>query len=98
MARLDISCARRKLKSVQLADNIFRIGRNEENDLVLADQTVSRFHASIQVRAELGFFEIENLSTTNPLFHNGRELHRPTMLFDHDIIEIGVYRLYFIES
>ena len=97
MSHLKINRPGGKVQKVELGRDEFRIGRNEDNDLVLPDQTVSRFHACIRMFKKQEFFEIENLSKTNPVYHNGRELQRPSILFDNDLIEIGVYQLKFSE-
>lgn len=98
MPQLKICRSDREPRTIKLNPGDFRIGRHEDNDLILADQTVSRFHACIKMNDSLVYCEIENLSKTNPVFHNGRELRRQTILFDSDLIEIGVYQLQYIEG
>ncbi|MDR3327968.1 MAG: FHA domain-containing protein [Prevotellaceae bacterium] len=62
------------------------IGRNDDNDLELQHQTVSREHAIINFTGE--GFEITNLSKANQLIINGRFVEH-AILKNTDIIGLG---------
>lgn len=66
-------------------DKSYTIGRKDENDVVLKQQSVSRHHASIKWE-EKGFV-IEDLDSTNGVQVN-RELIKRKSLFDKDKIRI----------
>lgn len=98
MAKLLIKKKDGNLQISALSGERFNIGRQEENDLVLSDKTVSRVHASIIFQPTLKIWLINNLSQTNPVFVNNAELLKKAVLFDQDIIEIGIYNLKFVEE
>jgi predicted component of type VI protein secretion system len=63
-----------------------RIGRAEENDLVLADPRASRFHAEIK-RAPSGYI-IRDLGSTNGTMVRGRKVQE-RLLEDGDTLVVG---------
>lgn len=64
------------------------IGRNEENDIHYSDSTVSRRHAKISIDED-GSFILEDLSSSNGTYVNGRRISAPTIVNSHDKIELG---------
>jgi len=70
-------------------------GRNEDNDVILIDDGVSRHHARITRRGER--FLLEDLSSSNGTFLKKQRLEagRPSELADGDEIQIGSHRLVF---
>ena len=64
-----------------------RIGRTPDNDLVLADLTVSRHHAELRKSAS-GHYEIADLGSNNGTFVNGQRISSAT-LTEKDIVGIG---------
>ena len=64
-----------------------RIGRTPDNDLVLADLTVSRYHAELRKSAS-GHYEIADLGSHNGTFVNGQRISSAT-LTEKDIVGIG---------
>ncbi len=71
------------------------IGRDpDEAKLVVADPSASRRHVICR-NTDRGL-EIENLSTTNPLFLNDEEIHGPRLLKQGDAVKIGntLFRFY----
>ena len=52
-----------------LSKEVTTVGRNPTNDLVLNDNTVSRFHARIKRGGEL--YGVEDLKSTHGTFVNG---------------------------
>ena len=70
------------------------IGRSPDADIFLDDVTVSRRHAEL-VRRGRGF-TIEDLGSLNGTFVNRRRVEKDT-LEDGDEVQIGKYRLTFLE-
>ena len=64
-----------------------RIGRAPDNDLVLDDLLVSRYHAELRKRPD-GGFEIADLGSQNGTFVNGRRIATQP-LTDSDTVGIG---------
>ena len=63
-----------------------RIGRAEDNDIVLADLSVSRHHA--ELRTIGGLYQIADLDSHNGTFLNGIRVHTAPVT-EQDIIGIG---------
>jgi hypothetical protein len=82
-------------KTVPLAGQVIRIGRDRENDIRLPDASVHRYHAVIEHTPEEAFV-ITDLSGKdgNGLRVNGKKLIRAE-LADGDLIELGRTRLRF---
>jgi len=74
-------------KNIQLEGGL-TIGRSPKNVLVLDSQKVSRRHAIINVQ-NVGEFWLIDLGSSNGTFLNGRRLHQPVRLCDHDQIIVG---------
>ncbi len=72
------------------AGQSFRIGRSANNDLVLAESKVSRFHALFS--ASRTGVVISDLSSTNGTFVNGNRMNAPVDLADRDEVQIGNYQ------
>jgi ABC-type multidrug transport system ATPase subunit len=79
-------------RSVALTEDRLRIGRDDSNDLVLADPNVSRFHAEI-VRSDEGV-ELVDLGSRNGTRVDG-EAHDRAVLRPGQTIGIGPFRLVF---
>ena len=70
-------------------DDDFVIGREASGDGKLADDIeISRHHARI-ARAPDGDYTIEDLSSTNGTFVNGKQIDAPQRLADGDRVEVG---------
>jgi signal transduction histidine kinase len=69
-----------------------RIGRSLDNDICLADASVSRFHARIE--PEAGSYAIEDQSSTRGLFVNGQRAQR-VALHPGDVVTLGDVTLRF---
>ena len=70
-----------------LPPEILRIGRAEDNDVVLADLRVSRRHAELR-RSPEGDCEIADLGSHNGTFVNGRRITRAAVT-EADVIGVG---------
>lgn len=62
------------------------IGRWEDNDVVVDDRWVSRYHARVCHKGEL--YTIEDLGSKNGTIVNGRRIGGPTTLGDGDEIQV----------
>jgi adenylate cyclase len=74
--------------------NVWKIGRTEQNAVVLSDDMVSRNHAMIQL-LEDGEFCLIDMGSRNGSFVNGRRLTAPVALRDGDLLSFGEARLCF---
>ncbi|HEY2447685.1 MAG TPA: BTAD domain-containing putative transcriptional regulator [Mycobacterium sp.] len=70
-----------------------RIGRRPDNDIVLDDDDVSRYHAVIIDTG--GSFVISDLRSTNGILVHGRRIRTSATLTDGDQIRIGGYEFVF---
>ena len=65
---------------------VIRIGRSHENDIVISDRYVSRFHA--ELRFHDGFWEIVNLGQ-HGILRQGRRTEDICRLDEHDELQLG---------
>jgi DNA-binding response OmpR family regulator len=73
------------------------IGRWEDNDVVIPDRWVSRYHA--QVRCEGTQYILMDLDSKNGLFVNGKRVVQPRPLENGDRIQLSPrYSLTFVDS
>src|SRR5947207_13487801 len=64
-----------------------RIGRVPDNDLVLSDLNVSRYHAELRRHPD-GSFELADVGSHRGTFVNGQRISR-AVLTERDIVGIG---------
>lgn len=76
-----------------LTATALRLGRNPDNDLVLANDSVSGHHAEIH-RTREGGFAITDLGAANGVYVNGEKADR-RLLTNGDLIELGEVRMRF---
>ncbi len=67
------------------------IGRERDNDIVLADPNISRYHAQIAV--EGGKWILTDLGSSNHTYLNGTTVTEPTVLHSGDRISLGTSEL-----
>ncbi|MGB2951757.1 MAG: FHA domain-containing protein [Gaiellaceae bacterium] len=72
------------------------IGRSPDCDIFLDDVTVSRKHAVLVERD--GAYWIEDQGSLNGTFVNRRRIEEPAKLDNGDELQIGKYRLSFIDT
>lgn len=95
--RLEFLNGPREGELVRLEKNLIRIGSAPENDIVIRDDVVSRFHAEIRI-AENGESWIRDLDSLNGTFVNGAKLGRQErMLMDSDEIAVAFFDLMFLD-
>jgi len=75
---------------VNLQAGALSIGRADDNDLPLADNTVSSHHARIFTYLESSY--IEDLGSTNGTYLNGKRIQKHT-LHVGDVIKVGKLEL-----
>lgn len=80
----------------RMTTTALRIGRGKDNDLTLANDSVSRHHAEIS-RARDGTFTITELNAGNGVLVNGKPVEKAT-LQNEDIIELGEVRIRFLTA
>jgi pSer/pThr/pTyr-binding forkhead associated (FHA) protein len=71
------------------------IGRSPECDIFLDDVTVSRRHAIVAHKEE--HLEIEDLGSLNGTYLNRRRIEKSAALENGDELQIGKYRLTFLQ-
>lgn len=95
--RLEFLNGPREGELVRLEKPLIRIGSAPENDIVIADDVVSRFHAEIRIAGN-GESWIHDLGSLNGTFVNGARLGRQErMLMDSDEIAIAFFDLMFLD-
>ncbi len=83
-----------KFKNYYIKNNSsVKLGRNEDNDIVLNHISISRNHAEIYL--ENGDFYIKDLKSTNGTYLNGTPVEKPLKLTEGDRIFIGNTKLLF---
>ena len=80
-------------KDYALSAAPLRIGREKSNDIVIPEEQVSKYHASVFY--EKGQFWVENLKSTNGICVNGKSVEDRSSLNQGDLIKIGTTILRF---
>lgn len=80
---------------IGLVGEIITIGRTPESDLFLDDVTVSRSHA--RILADQDGYTVEDQGSLNGTYVNRRRIERH-QLFDGDEIQIGKFKLVFLQQ
>jgi anti-anti-sigma factor len=74
----------------EVPDGVIAIGRMPENDISLAGNAVSRYHAKLRKEGEKWW--LEDLGSRNGTFVNGKKIEAPTELKDGDKVVLGITR------
>ena len=90
MTKISILENENRIKTVPLQGGAISIGRANDNDVLIADNTVSSHHARIFTYFNASY--IEDLNSTNGTFINGKRIQKHT-LRPGDIVNVGRYRL-----
>ncbi len=94
MPKLIVSIDGVVVKEVQLTKDRSTIGRRPYNDVVIDNLAVSGEHAVIQMAS--GSAILEDLGSTNGTYVNGKAV-KSQALADDDVIEVGKYKLKFLD-
>ncbi len=94
MARLIIHSPDGRHGILEIAKPLTTIGRGSANDLVLNDNSVSRFHAVVKRNAE-GVVTLADRGSTNGVVINGKRVSEEAQLAHGDVAKLGVYQLVF---
>ena len=74
-------------RSVEVTGDTFAIGRDEECDLVLEDDQVSRRHAELELSNDR--IVVRDLGSRNGTFVNGKRIQEPTPLEGNEQLRVG---------
>lgn len=85
-AALTLATGEQRGHTYILQGGVATLGRSKSNDIVLADETVSRCHCRVYW-AENGYV-LEDLDSSNGTYLNGERIHR-AMLYSGDALQIG---------
>ncbi|HET9743363.1 MAG TPA: adenylate/guanylate cyclase domain-containing protein [Terriglobales bacterium] len=96
MSRIIISGPNGKRGMLELTKPLVTIGRGAANDLVLADGSVSRFHAVIKSDPNGRAF-IADRNSTNGVLIEGERISGERPLRHNDVARLGAYELRFEE-
>ena len=94
MARLLISSPKGSSGILELMKPVVTIGRGSANDLVLDDDSVSRFHAVLK-QEKNGEVRVADRGSTNGVLVNGKTISTETALGHGDLVQVGDYELKF---
>lgn len=97
MARLLISSPKGSSGILELMKPVVTIGRGSANDLVLDDDSVSRFHAVLKLEKS-GEVRVADRGSTNGVLVNGKTISTETTLGHGDVVKVGIYELRFESS
>ena len=86
MATLVILDGPEKGKRFEIINPITRVGRNEINDIVIANPSISSYHCEIE-KTETGI-RIRDLDSTNGTKLNGEPI-RSAAMFRNDVVTMG---------
>jgi ABC-type multidrug transport system ATPase subunit len=75
------------------AGGVIKIGRDADNDIVLADLQVSRHHTEIRKAGDT--YQVVDLGSRNGTYLNGRLVQKPTVVHAGDVVSIGRHELLF---
>ncbi|MBN2546940.1 MAG: transglycosylase SLT domain-containing protein [Spirochaetes bacterium] len=71
-------------KKILLNNQVTKIGRNQENDIIIKNSFVSKFHCEIIF--DDNNYIIKDLSSKNGTFVNGEKISGDAILKDHDVL------------
>jgi len=98
MWSLMIRSPKSDLREYPLKHGINTLGRNDEVDVYIDDDSASRYHAQITFHVEENFLELKDLKSTNGTFVNGKQIDTPLTLLHKDQVRIGRHLLTVISN
>jgi pSer/pThr/pTyr-binding forkhead associated (FHA) protein len=83
-------------KTFSLDKEVIKIGREVNNDVIIPEETISSFHATIVNRNDS--FYLEDQRSKNKTFLNGEEIepYSPKKLKSGDEVMINIYKFIFL--
>src|SRR5580658_9989308 len=83
----------------QCSRPLIRIGRGDDNEIVLEDpsRSISRFHAQL-ITDQAGQSILTDLKSANGTFVNEQILDGPVALAQDDVVRVGPYRMIFRDT
>jgi FHA domain-containing protein len=96
MPQLIVSVEGVEIKQLYLREGRTTLGRSPENDVVIENMVVSGHHCEFELRGPAEVY-IEDLSSTNGTYIGGKLVKRQR-LNDGDVVEIGNFRIQFLED
>lgn len=87
LARMTVKTGLLDGRSYRFHQDVSTVGRTNGNDLILADQSVSRRHARLWFTD--GYWYLENLSSSNGTLVNNVRIFQSVVLNDGDVINFG---------
>jgi len=94
MARLIVTLPDGTHTTFEIKKPALKLGRGDQNDLVLPDGSVSRFHAEVK-KNELGAISITDKGSTNGVIVDGKRITCETFLADGAQIKVGIFGIKF---
>src|SRR5665647_1699906 len=95
MAKLILNMETTMLKEILLTKERTTIGRRPHNDIQIDNLAISGEHAVVTTILNDSF--LEDLNSTNGTYVNGQSIKKQ-VLHDGDVIELGKYRLKYINE
>lgn len=80
-------------KQHRFSQSLIRVGRRDENELVIPKPTISGHHARLEARG--GTFALVDLRSTNGSFVNDQKVERDTILRNGDVLRFDKYKFAF---
>ena len=94
MAELIVTLKGREIQRYGITHRQVLIGRENRNDLVLPNESVSRDHATLSYFQNR--FWIQGVNAKNGVWVNQHPCHDMTQLNDGDFIQVGKYKIQFM--
>jgi adenylate cyclase len=94
MARLNVTLPDGTHTTFEIRKPVLKLGRGDQNDLVLPDGSVSRFHAEVK-QNQLGAISIVDKGSMNGVIVDGKRITCETFLADGAQIKIGIFGIRF---
>ncbi|HUH65390.1 MAG TPA: FHA domain-containing protein [Syntrophales bacterium] len=90
MAKVLLKFKEAAIREIPLVEDVTRIGRKADNDIVIDNQAVSGYHA--RIKRQGGALFIEDMNSLNGTYINGQKISKAE-LHAGDVILIGVHTL-----
>ena len=81
--------------TLTLSDQVTRLGRHPDSEIMLEDITVSRRHA--EVERSSGHYVVRDVGSLNGTYVNQQRTDEPTVLHHGDELQVGKFRLVYFE-